>query len=208
MKPSLKYYLAAYNLFAFLFWGAFGVSFLLSLTTNGLWSVNHTTLILLNMAQGMAILEIVHAVLKWVKSPVGSTAAQVASRLLVLVVIDYLVLYAGIDAAQNFGSDVFAFGFKLITFAWTVTELIRYSFYFFTLFDKQPSALLWMRYSFFIVLYPLGVTGEWVILLTPVVITGLVLNAYNIFLIPVAISYLYYFPVLYKYMWKQRKSRL
>ncbi|MBP6732960.1 MAG: protein tyrosine phosphatase-like domain-containing protein [Chitinophagales bacterium] len=205
MSKTVKYYLAAYNLVAFLFWGAFGISFLLSLTTNGSWWLDRNTLLLLNIAQGMAILEVIHALLKWVKSPVGSTTAQVASRLLVLVIID---LHHTVMGYPGLGRDVFVFGFMLITFAWTVTELIRYSFYFFTLFDKQPSILLWMRYSFFIVLYPLGVTGEWAILLTPVVITGFVLNAYNVFLIPVAISYIYYFPVLYKYMWKQRKARL
>lgn len=192
----MKIYLAAYNAVAFLFW-----LFFFALYLGGGLSMSMGCLLLLNIAQGMAVLEIFHAVFKWVKSPVGSTVAQVASRLLVLVAIN---LFMGYQWQQ----PTFTCGVMIVSIAWSVTELIRYAFYFLSLYGKQPVALLWMRYSFFIVLYPLGVTGEWLILLTPLLFTGLVPNAYNTLLAVLFVLYLYYFPVLYKYMWKQRKAKL
>jgi very-long-chain (3R)-3-hydroxyacyl-CoA dehydratase len=196
MHTSTKNYLAAYNLIAFAFWAAYIVSYI----SSGL-QMNSLNLLLLNIAQGMAVLEVLHALLKWVKSPVVSTAAQVASRILVLVFINlFIQTYAAVT--------IFDIGVKVVSFAWGITELVRYSLYFLGLFNKQPTALLWMRYSFFIVLYPLGVTGEWLILLTPIVANGIVFNFYTALIVVLLVSYLYYFPVLYKYMWKQRKAKI
>ena len=196
MHTSIKNYLAAYNLIAFAFWAAYIVSYI----SSGL-QMNSLNLLLLNIAQGMAVLEVLHALLKWVKSPVVSTAAQVASRILVLVFINlFIQTYAAVT--------IFDIGVKVVSFAWGITELVRYSLYFLGLFNKQPTALLWMRYSFFIVLYPLGVTGEWLILLTPIVANGIVFDFYTALIVVLLVSYLYYFPVLYKYMWKQRKAKI
>jgi very-long-chain (3R)-3-hydroxyacyl-CoA dehydratase len=44
--------------------------------------------------------------------------------------------------------------------AWSATEVIRYSFYGFTLLGKIPSWLLWLRYTTFYLLYPIGATSE------------------------------------------------
>ncbi|MFN8285474.1 MAG: protein tyrosine phosphatase-like domain-containing protein [Chitinophagales bacterium] len=195
MKNSIKNYLLAYNALAFCFWAAYLIWF-----CAGGFKLTPTALLLLNIAQGMAFLEIVHALFRWVKSPVGSTAAQVTSRLLVLVVINVLV--------QGGELSTLAYaGVCIVSFAWSITELVRYSFYFSGLQNRQPAFLLWMRYSFFIVLYPLGVTGEWLILAAPIVAAGTILTIYGAFMAVVAISYIYYFPVLYKYMWKQRATK-
>lgn len=196
MKPLLKTYLAAYNVVAFFMWGCFFISFL----SCGL-QLSRVNLILLNIAQGMALLEILHALLRWVKSPVGSTVAQVASRIMVLVFINLFIdKYAGVT--------VFNWGVLTVSFAWTITELVRYSFYFFALFGRQFNILVWMRYSFFILLYPIGVTGEWLILITPLAANGIALSLYTAFLAVTLVAYVYYFPVLYGYMWKQRKVKI
>ncbi len=192
----MKNYLLAYNATAFVCWLAYFVSF-----TSADFQLNNTNVILLAVAQGMAFLEIVHAVLKWVKSPVGSTTAQVFSRLLVLVLI--LLFYYRFNI-----NPVCYAGIVTVSFAWSITELVRYSFYFFQLQGKQPEALLWMRYSFFIVLYPIGVTGEWLVMGSPLFGGLFSLWLYFAVAIPVAVSYMYYFPVLYKYMWKQRREKL
>lgn len=45
--------------------------------------------------------------------------------------------------------------------AWSVTEVIRYTFFAVGLSTGlQPSALVWLRYNTFFVLYPLGITSE------------------------------------------------
>lgn len=43
---------------------------------------------------------------------------------------------------------------------WSMTEVIRYSFYAFTLLGGVPYPLLWLRYTTFYVLYPIGVLSE------------------------------------------------
>jgi very-long-chain (3R)-3-hydroxyacyl-CoA dehydratase len=196
MSTSVKYYLAAYNAVAFIFWALYLVFFFGSGC-----QLTSTALLLLNIAQGMAALEILHAVLKWVKSPVGSTVAQVSSRLLVLVLINVFYMNPHLW-------PVTWIGVLVVSIAWGITELGRYSFYLLSLFEKQPAWLLWMRYTFFIVLYPLGVTGEWIIMAAPIIVFGYKLDFYCGFISVIALSYLYYFPVLYKYMWRQRKLRI
>lgn len=48
--------------------------------------------------------------------------------------------------------------------AWSVTEVIRYSYFALTLSGWQPAALHWLRYHAFFVLYPLGISSEaWLI---------------------------------------------
>jgi very-long-chain (3R)-3-hydroxyacyl-CoA dehydratase len=136
-----------------------------------------------------------------VKSPVVSTAVQVFSRILVLFFINIFLRDQPLLVATSTG-------ILIVSIAWGVTELARYSLYFLQLFGKQPRFLLWIRYSFFVVLYPLGVTGEWAILLAPILREGITLNTYTVFLAVAAVAYIFYFPVLYKYMWKQRELKL
>ena len=195
MKNSIKYYLAAYNLTAFIFW----LAYLFVFISAGL-KLDAVGLLLLNVAQGMAILEILHTILKWVKSPVLSTTAQVFSRVLVVVLINVFIQSPPL-------TPVAEIGIKIVSFAWGITELVRYSFYFLGLLDIQPRWLLWMRYTFFIVLYPLGVTGEWFIIASPL-IAHFAWTLYTAMVGALSISYICYFPVLYMYMWKQRKARL
>ena len=192
----LRFYLIVYILICFLFWAGY----LLSYFGNGM-VLDTRGLILLNIAQGLAVLEIFHAIMKWVKSPVMSTVAQVSSRILVVILINIFL------SNELLFNQVSA-GILTVSIAWGITELVRYSFYFLAQFKVQFSALVWMRYSFFLMLYPLGVTGEWVILSAPAFANGFAITAYNGFLIVALLAYGYYFPVLFKYMLKQRKHKL
>jgi len=48
--------------------------------------------------------------------------------------------------------------------AWSVTEVIRYSYFTLTLSGYSPSFITWLRYNTFFVLYPLGISSEcWLI---------------------------------------------
>ena len=214
MKNGTKYYLAAYNLVAFIFWALYLLDFLIV----G-FQITEPGLLLLNIAQGLALLEILHTLFKWVKSPVTSTIAQVASRILVLLLIDKYTLYLTAKGSLQIFSvigfsvgpaadHIFYAGFIVVSLTWSITELVRYSFYFLSLFNLQPKILLWMRYTFFIGLYPFGVTGEWLIFIAPLCTLRFIFDFYTAFVAFLAIAYIYYFPVLYKYMWKQRKARM
>jgi len=47
-----------------------------------------------------------------------------------------------------------------MTLAWSTTEIIRYAFYACSLLNYEPYFLLWLRYTTFYVLYPLGAGSE------------------------------------------------
>ncbi len=196
MKPALRFYLLAYNFLAFTCW-------LLYLVFYGLadFQLNVYALVFLNIAQGMAVLEILNVMLKWVKSPLISTVAQVSSRLLVLMLINIFMNQPDLVSQASLGLE-------MVTVAWVITELVRYSFYFFAQLKIEVKALVWMRYSFFVVLYPLGVCGEWVIISAPTLNYGFSFNAYSAFVIIAIIAYGYFFPKLYRYMFKQRNQKL
>ncbi|XP_069472716.1 very-long-chain (3R)-3-hydroxyacyl-CoA dehydratase 2 isoform X2 [Ambystoma mexicanum] len=109
----------------------------------------------------------------------------------------------------------------LFVVAWTVTEIIRYSFYTFSLLNHLPYIVKWARYTLFIVLYPMGVTGELLTIYAALpfvrktsLYSIMLPNRYNFsfdyytFLILVMISYIPLFPQLYFHMLHQRKKVL
>lgn len=98
--------------------------------------------------QYLAMLEVLHALLGFVRAPVGPTAVQIASRVAVVAIADAFPALHGLDAIY------------LLTFAWSFTEVVRYSWYALNLLGTPPSAHTWLRYSTFLVLYPAGVAGE------------------------------------------------
>ncbi|XP_057708525.1 very-long-chain (3R)-3-hydroxyacyl-CoA dehydratase 2 [Corythoichthys intestinalis] len=164
----------------------------------------------LKFFQTGAILEIVHCAVGIVPSSVILTLFQVTSR----VFLTWAVTHS-VREVQNEDSVL------LFVSAWTITEIIRYSFYTFSLLNHLPYLIKWARYTFFIVLYPLGVSGELLTIyaaLPHVQKTGLysitLPNKYNFsfdyhtFLVFFMISYIPVFPQLYFHMIRQRKKIL
>ena len=84
--------------------------------------------------QNAAILEVVHAVVKFVSSNPVITVQQIASR--VMVVCGVLILSA--DSRESMG-------LLLLLVAWSNAEIIRYSNYALNLIGKIPHFLLWLR---------------------------------------------------------------
>ncbi|TNY19097.1 protein tyrosine phosphatase [Rhodotorula diobovata] len=104
--------------------------------------------------QTAAILEAVHAATGLVRSPLGTTVAQITSRLM-------LVWGVGELFPEVARSPVYL---SMVT-AWSFAEIIRYSHYVAGLAGVKVSALEWLRYTAFYVLYPLGAGSEAVLLL-------------------------------------------
>lgn len=103
--------------------------------------------------QTLACLEIVHAATGVVRAPITTTGMQVASRLL---------LVWGI--VNTFPFLAKSAGYSSMLVAWSVTEVVRYSYFTFTLSGFQPAIISWLRYNTFYVLYPLGISSEcWLI---------------------------------------------
>lgn len=47
-------------------------------------------------------------------------------------------------------------GVFMVCFAWSVSEVVRYLYYFHNLINNEIYMIKWLRYNMFIVLYPIG----------------------------------------------------
>jgi len=104
---------------------------------------------LVRYVQTGALLEILHVLLGLVRSGLGTTVSQVASRL--VLVWGILIQFPQVRSHPAFTTMVFA---------WSVAEIVRYSTYALALFDLKLYPLEWLRYTLFYVLYPLGAGSE------------------------------------------------
>mmetsp|Transcript_15676 Transcript_15676/g.43856 ORF Transcript_15676/g.43856 Transcript_15676/m.43856 type:complete len:218 (-) Transcript_15676:1027-1680(-) len=103
--------------------------------------------------QGLSLLETLHAATGLVRSGVAAALIQWVGRSHVL----FAVLYA---VPELHGSLAVT---PLFT-VWAISEIIRYPWYAATLLDACPAFLTWLRYTAFIVLYPIGVLSEvWIL---------------------------------------------
>ncbi|CAH2355010.1 very-long-chain (3R)-3-hydroxyacyl-CoA dehydratase Phs1p [[Candida] railenensis] len=148
-----------------------------------------------------AILEIVHSLVGLVPSPLPTLLLQLTARLLITQGISYKL-------PQSAGN--YSWGYATLSFVWSVSDLIKYAFYFAKLFSRKgqgvPAGLTWLRYTAFIVLYPLGLVGEsHTVYLSLDAAQG---SHYYWFLIFALASYIPGFFLLYGYMLKQRKKVL
>lgn len=190
----VKQYLLAFNLASALGW-----SYVLYLAINAL--VNDLPLwpqikLPLQVVQGAAALEVVHAIVGFVSSPVLTAFLQVLSR--------FIVLYGFTSA---FSAPQTHWSLALMVLSWASVEPPRYLFYFFNLLSKNvPFPLVWLRYSLFAILYPTGITGEVLQMVTSLpAMRGECLCgwyvAYAILLLYVPLS-----PFMYSHMVAQRKK--
>ncbi|KAH7970824.1 hypothetical protein HPB49_015822 [Dermacentor silvarum] len=145
-----KLYLAAYNFFQCAGWSYILFCTLRHLmhkqTFKGVWPVVACPT---EIFQTLALLEVVHCLVGLVSSNAFLTLIQILSRL--MVVWGILV---PVPECQD------QFGILMLLVAWCLAEITRYAFYGTTLYNSCPYLLSWCRYSFFLVLYPTGVSGE------------------------------------------------
>lgn len=99
--------------------------------------------------QNAAFLEIVHAVYGLVKSNPVITTFQVFSRMMVVVGVVMATPAAKVSP-----------GLPIALLAWSTTEIIRYGYYALNIVKAVPYFMVFLRYTTFIILYPIGVTGE------------------------------------------------
>ena len=178
-SATVKYYLLFYNLILAILWLQVLVE---TIKTRHFANVYEKTFPTLMIAQTAAVMEIVHAFFGLVKSPVILTFFQVFSRIWTfwaVLVMTPETRKANLDFADVIGKVVkgalpsssflshvplkMGVNVKTLCIAWGITEVVRYLFYFFKLLSPKsgpPKVLVWLRYSLFLVLYPLGVASE------------------------------------------------
>ncbi|CAD7092906.1 unnamed protein product [Hermetia illucens] len=146
-----KLYLFGYNAGQVVGWSYMLYQLIAYYTTNAaagktLWDYIGWTVIIF---QNAAFLEIFHAAAGLVKSNPFITTVQVLSRVMVV---------CGVVMATPDGK--ISPGLPLALLAWSITEIIRYAYYASNIVGAVPYILIWLRYTTFIALYPIGVTGE------------------------------------------------
>ena len=165
--------------------------------------------LILECCQYGAFLEIIHSIIGLVKSSIFATSIQIIGRIIIVVIL------------QFFQSAV-SQGYFLIYFAWSIVEIVRYTYYIMNLLQKDffkfniPYILIWCRYSFFVVLYPIGVSGEMITVWN----AKKDFNKYILYqtdkytftaadlIYPIWIFYIPALIYLYGYLFKQRKKVL
>ncbi|KAF7542314.1 hypothetical protein G7046_g10179 [Stylonectria norvegica] len=120
---------------------------------------------------------------------------QVSSRfLLVWIVVDLFPYLA------------FSPFYSSMLVAWSVTEVIRYSYFALSLSGWQPRALTYLRYNTFFILYPVGIFSECYLIWQAVHPASHVSDVFGWVLRLILGIYVPGSYVLYTYMMKQRSK--
>ncbi|KAL8542986.1 hypothetical protein ACS0TY_003754 [Phlomoides rotata] len=145
-----RIYLSIYNWVVFFGWVQVFYLTLKTLLQSGHQSVYAAIEKPLILAQSAALVEILHSLTGIVRSPIGATLPQISSR----IYITWGILYSFPEIRTHLLVASLAI-------SWSITEIIRYSFFGFKeALGFTPGWLLWLRYSTFIILYPTGITSE------------------------------------------------
>ncbi|GLB07989.1 hypothetical protein AtubIFM57258_003357 [Aspergillus tubingensis] len=206
-------YLLLYNALSLTLWATCtirGLSQLVS-SPNTIPQIFTNVYPLLLTTQSLALLEIIHSLLRLVRAPVLTTAMQVASRILLVWGIMYP--FQGVIVGEKSQEGVVGLGdyaFLGCLGAWGVTECIRYGFFALQLSGVGvPGWWAWLRYNTFYVLYPLGISSECLMVYKALGPAGeLVSPLYRWFLIAVLGIYVPGSYILYTHMIKQRRKAM
>ncbi|KAF5265579.1 hypothetical protein FOXYS1_3606 [Fusarium oxysporum] len=130
-----------------------------------------------------------------VRAPLMTTLMQVASR--------FLLVWAIVDVFPFLALSPF---YSSMLIAWSVTEIIRYSFFALSLSGYQPKFLTWLRYNTFFVLYPIGIFSECTLIWFATEPAGHINELYKWALYAILAIYVPGSYVLYTYMMSQRRK--
>ncbi|KAL7936031.1 tyrosine phosphatase-like protein [Trichoderma chlorosporum] len=150
-SPVKNAYLILYNAASAIAWALVLQRTVLTLYAGGgPHAVYVTTGEFTKWTQTAAAMEILHSLFGVVRAPLFTTLMQVASRFLLVWGVLFLYPYLAIESPT----------YSSMLVAWSVTEVIRYSYFALSLSGFTPRVLTWLRYNTFFVLYPLGILSE------------------------------------------------
>ncbi|KAM0245502.1 hypothetical protein ACHAP5_005309 [Fusarium lateritium] len=99
----------------------------------------------------LTVIEVIHAVTGLVRAAPATTALQVAGRNTIIWAITRN--YPDVAARET--------AYSSMLMAWNAADAVRYLYFALqTGTGSVPSALTWLRYNMFIVLYPIGILSE------------------------------------------------
>ncbi|KAK6438715.1 hypothetical protein LTR95_005076 [Oleoguttula sp. CCFEE 5521] len=144
-------YLILYNAISAALWANILTQVLVLALGEGYGGVFEGTDEFVRVVQSLAGMEVVHSAIGLVRAPLLTTLMQVASRFLLVWGIAFFFP----------GSTALSPAYTSMLLAWSLTEVIRYSYFVINLtYGFVPDAITWLRYNTFLVLYPLGIGSE------------------------------------------------
>ncbi|MBX7225110.1 MAG: protein tyrosine phosphatase-like domain-containing protein [Chitinophagales bacterium] len=188
MNADIRNYLVGYNFTSAFLWLFIGIAVWFQETMLQ-WNLLYMLLII----QSFAFLDMLHALKKWVKTNPVQSFVQTSARIIMIL------LMICIDERNIKFSTI-----KITTTIWMIAEVVRYAYYGFNLL-KKINVFQFLRYHLFIVLYPAGVLLEYIIGYQFLKTQYFKWNFITILVGLFFLSYIYFFPILYKHMLKQRK---
>ncbi|KAK6744776.1 hypothetical protein RB195_011475 [Necator americanus] len=148
----LSSYIFLYNVVLFLIHFVIFVKLLDSFLSGRFVYTEHFPLFCIGTAA--QLLDIFHGILGITSTGILAGTIQVLGRLSMLYIVE------GNPTIHNQITT------PILLFAWVLIELFRYPFYAFRAWDIDIYILAWLRYSAWIPLYPIGLTMEWLSLVT------------------------------------------
>ncbi|KAG5362137.1 putative very-long-chain (3R)-3-hydroxyacyl-CoA dehydratase [Yarrowia sp. C11] len=189
-------YLTLYNSISAFLWFAVFARLVILLPLVGYDYVSGGLRDFLIGVQTLAGLEIFHSLFGLVRSPLQTTVMQIFSR--------FALVWGVLYQYPETGSDLF---FTFMVLAWSITEVIRYSFYALNLAGwGVPDWHQWIRYNFFLVLYPLGVSGEMKLMWNAIPYARVDQPYFAMFLKAAMVIWPIGLYILYSHMLKQRSK--
>ncbi|KAF4831092.1 putative very-long-chain (3R)-3-hydroxyacyl-CoA dehydratase [Colletotrichum tropicale] len=190
-------YLTLYNTVFACLWASIFISTVANIP-HGKFAIFQATEPRARWVQTFTLIEVVHAAVGLVKSPVGTTALQVVAR----TIIVWMVWFSFPESTASSNA------YPALVLAWSVADFVRYAYLTLNLHGKATSSLIWLRYSLFYPLYPIGIASEWWLLYKAIepgrqVSTAIPPIFYFCLCLYIPGSY-----TMYTYMVKQRKKTL
>lgn len=214
---SRKVYLLSYNAVQLYLWSQ--VLFRMAIAFSYLWDETQefeptplfdACISFARRAQTLAWLEVLHTAVGLAGGGVAAAIIQCLGRYVILI---FVVI--PIDFMHSSWVSV------VMIFVWAAADVVRYAFYLRALVGDQWAMLLWLRYSLFVVLYPIGIVSEWLVYkstLSYVDKTELYAvkmpNSWNfaftfgIWNRIVLLLYFYFGPFMFLHMLRQRRTKL
>ncbi|EUC35757.1 hypothetical protein COCVIDRAFT_41016 [Bipolaris victoriae FI3] len=101
--------------------------------------------------QTASLIEVLHAAFGLIKSPVSTTALQVVTRVIQVWMVWFC--FPTSTASSN--------AYLALLLAWSTADTIRYLYLALNMHGRAPGWLVWLRYTMFYPLYPVGIGAEW-----------------------------------------------
>lgn len=192
MNASIEKYLKVYNCLQLIGW----LSAIIILPFSFLLAAY-----IIVVFQIISLLEVLHAYKKWNHSKPFLCFVQIVARLFILFFSILIIFVTILKPIPYFEIVVY-----IMFVTWCIAEIIRYLYYCSQLMKIKNHAIVWLRYSAFIICYPIGLACEFFVIYNVFKYNDIF--AIKLLMVVAVMVYVFLFPRLYLHLLNQRKQKL